>query len=44
MNKKIFKVTFEIIKKPQQLLAKAKAKAMSAVKGALLNLKATIGL
>ena len=44
MNEKIFKATFEIIKKPQQLLAKAKAKAMSAVKGALLNLKATIGL
>ena len=44
MNEKIFKVTFEIIKKPQQILAKAKAKAMSAVKGALLNLKATIGL
>lgn len=44
MNEKIFKTTFEIIKKPQQLLAKAKAKAMSVVKDALLNLKATIGL
>lgn len=44
MNEKIFKTTFEMIKKPQQLLAQAKAKAMSAAKDALLNLKATIGL
>lgn len=44
MNELVMNEAFEMIKQPQQLIAKAKTQAMGVAKDTLLNMMATLGL